>query len=182
MHSNTCDLYDQFGDQARVASPIFQDFGGQKSFTGRVTTIKCFEDNSRLKELVATPGKGGSSLWMGGSKRYALMGDMIAKEAMASGWEGVIIYGCVRDKAVLATLDIGIKALGTTPRKLVKNGEGQVDIPMSLAGIECRPGDQLFADEDGILVLGRISTLIGRNSFHSRPVIAGEIWRNVERA
>ena len=155
MHSNTCDLYDQFGDRARVAPPIFQDFGGRKSFTGRVTTIKCFEDNSRIKELVATPGKGRVLVVDGGgSERCALMGDMIAKEAMASGWEGVIIYGCVRDKAVLATLDIGIKALGTTPRKSVKNGEGQVDIPISLAGIECRPGDQLFADEDGILILG----------------------------
>jgi len=154
MHKTTCDLYDEFGDKARVASPIFQDFGGRKSFTGVVTTIKCFEDNSRLKELVATPGRGKVLVVDGGgSKRCALMGDMIAKEAIANEWEGVVIYGCIRDKSILATLDIGVKAIGAIPRKSMKRQEGQVDIPIALGDINCRSGDVLFADEDGILIL-----------------------------
>lgn len=150
----TCDLYDRFGDDARVLPPIFQDFGGRSIFSGRIVTVKCFEDNSRVKEILATSGADRVLVVEGGgSMRCALVGDMIAREAAANRWEGVIVFGCVRDRTALRALDIGIKALGATPRKSVRRNEGQTGIPVVIAGVPCNPGDVLFADEDGVLIL-----------------------------
>ena len=154
MSESTCDLYDRFEATARVADAVFRDFGARTRFSGAAVTVKCFEDNSRVKELLATPGKGKVLVVDGGgSLRAALMGDLIAQSAVKNGWEGVVIHGCVRDVGVLATLDLGIKALAAIPRKTVRNGEGQTNLPVTLAGIRVSPGDRLFADEDGILVL-----------------------------
>ncbi|MBP2291582.1 ribonuclease E activity regulator RraA [Azospirillum rugosum] len=151
---STCDLYDRFEKTARVADPVFRDFGARRKFAGEAVTIKCFEDNSRVKETLGTPGRGKVLVVDGGgSLRAALMGDLIAKDAVKNGWEGVVIHGCVRDAAVLATLDLGIKALAAIPRKTVRNGEGQRDLPVTIAGIRVSPGDLVFADEDGVLVL-----------------------------
>ncbi|MDQ2106030.1 ribonuclease E activity regulator RraA [Azospirillum isscasi] len=152
---STCDLYDRFEKTARVADPVFRDFGLRRKFSGAAVTVKCFEDNSRVKETLGTPGQGKVLVVDGGGGlRAALMGDLIAKDAVRNGWEGVVIHGCVRDAAVLATLDLGIKALAAIPRKTVRNGEGQKDLPVTLAGIRINPGDLVFADEDGVLVLG----------------------------
>lgn len=150
---NTCDLYDELGDQLRTLNPIFADFGGKASFHGKAVTVKCFEDNSRIKELVNTPGNNQVLVIDGGgSTRCALFGDMIAKEALENGWAGTIVFGCVRDKAMLRTIDIGIKALAATPRKSTKKGEGQVNIRIWMNGVACDPGDYVIADEDGILI------------------------------
>lgn len=151
---STCDLYDRFEATARVADPVFRDFGARTKFSGVAVTVKCFEDNSKVKELLATSGAGKVLVVDGGgSLRGALMGDLIAKSAVDNGWEGVVIHGCVRDAAVLATLDLGIKALAAIPRKTVRRGEGQTGLPVGVAGIRVEPGDLVFADADGVLVL-----------------------------
>lgn len=150
----TCDLYDRFEATARVADAVFRDFGGRARFSGAAVTVKCFEDNSRVKELLATPGAGKVLVVDGGgSTRMALMGDLIAKSAVDNGWAGVVIHAAVRDTAVLATLDLGVKALAATPRKSVRRGEGQTGIAVAVAGIRINPGDLVFADADGIVVL-----------------------------
>lgn len=150
----TCDLFDKFKDTIRYVLPGFQDFGGVKRFSGPVTTVKCFEDNSRVKELLATPGAGRVLVVDGaGSLRCALMGDMIAASAVKNGWAGVVIWGCVRDVAELATLPLGIKALAPTPRASTRRDQGLVDVPAELPGSTVNPGDVLFADEDGIVLL-----------------------------
>jgi regulator of ribonuclease activity A len=154
MGQATSDLYDQFGEQLRVLPPVFQDFGGRARFSGEVVTVRCFEDNSRVKELLSTPGRGKVLVVDGGgSLRCALLGDLIAGDAVSHGWEGVVIYGCVRDRAALRELALGVKALGATPRKSVRRGEGQTQIPIDLEGVACYPGEHLSADEDGIVLL-----------------------------
>ena len=149
----TCDLSDEHGDGVLVIAGL-RHFGGRRRFSGPVETVKCFEDNSRIKELANTPG-GGRVLVVdgGGSLRYALLGDIIGAEAVASGWAGVVIDGAVRDSATLATLDLGGMALGTTPRRSTRIGEGQSGLPVDVAGVRVVPGDVLYADEDGIVVL-----------------------------
>lgn len=154
MTSSTCDLSDQHGDAARIPAPVFRDFGGRRRFRGTAVTVKCFEDNSRVKELLATPGRGRVLVVDGGgSTRCALLGDMIGKDAVANGWEGVIVHGCVRDTGVLATLDIGIKAIAATPRRSTRRGEGVVGIAVDIAGALVSAGDSIVCDEDGIVVL-----------------------------
>ena len=150
----TCDLYDEHLDAARVPTISFLNLGGVSGFCGIAVTVKCFEDNSRIKELVATAGSGKVMVVDGGgSPRYALVGDVLAGEAQRNGWAGVIVYGCVRDKAALRDLNLGVMALGVTPRKSVRRGEGQVDIPIQLGDIWCHPGDLVYADDDGVLLL-----------------------------
>lgn len=156
LFDSTCDLYDRFLDEARTLAPLFRDFGGRKRFHGIVVTVKCFEDNSRIKELLATDGRGKVlAVDAGGSARCAVLGDMIAKDAVRNGWEGVIVHGYVRGSAALAELDIGVKALGVTPRKSVRRGEGVAHPRISFAGVHLDEGDMLYADEDGVIVLTR---------------------------
>ena len=154
MTESTCDLYDSFGTRARVLPPLFQDFGGRPRFDGVIATVRCHEDNSRIKEVLATPGRGKVLVVDGGgSQRCALMGDLIAKSAVDNGWEGVVIYGCIRDRVALRDLALGIKALAAIPRKSERRGEGQTQLPIEIAGVACRPGDRLVADEDGVIIL-----------------------------
>lgn len=150
----TCDLYDDYLDEARVPTVSFQSLGGRKQFCGTAVTIKCFEDNSRIKEMVSdAPGKGKVLVVDGGgSQRCALLGDTVAKMAVDNGWEGLVLYANVRDAEELRKLDIGVMALGTTPRKSVRRGEGQVDLPVQIGNVWCRPGDKVYADENGVLI------------------------------
>ncbi len=137
---------------------MLRHFGGRRRFAGAVETLECFEDNSRLRELMNTAGDGRVLVVdAGGSLRCALLGDTIAREAIAHDWIGIVIHGCVRDTAALARLELGVMALGSTPRRSAKNGEGRVGVPVELAGVPCSPGDVLVADEDGIVVIDAAS-------------------------
>lgn len=150
----TCDLYDHHEADARVIHAQFGDFGARTSFCGKAVTARCHEDNSVVKRLAAQPGRGKVMIVDGaGSLRCALLGDMIAQNAVDNGWEGIIILGAVRDRALLAAMDIGVKALGTTPRKSVRRDVGDIDIAIEMGGVLILPGDQIFADPDGVLIL-----------------------------
>ncbi len=151
---STCDIYDRFLDEVRVPWPIFRDFGGKRRFSGPIATVKCFEDNSRIRDQVATPGEGRVLVVdAGGSNRCAVMGDLVAGTAAKNGWAGILLFGFVRDVCALAEIEIGLKGLGSIPRKSVRRGEGTLDIPLNFAGVDFRPGDIVVSDEDGVIVL-----------------------------
>ncbi|WP_104102225.1 ribonuclease E activity regulator RraA [Arthrobacter sp. 08Y14] len=153
MEISTADLYDQHGESLASASLQFQDLGGRLSFTGPVRTIRCREDNGLVKSVLNSPGNGAVLVVDGaGSLNSALMGDMIAEAAVANGWAGVVINGPIRDRAAVAKLPLGVKALGSNPRKSAKDSVGEVDVPVEFGGVTFRPGAMLYADEDGILV------------------------------
>lgn len=153
MTFTTCDIYDEEGDALGVIGSEFSSFGGRKAFSGPAVTIKCFEDNTRIKEASLEPGEGRVLVIdAGGSCRVAVLGDMIARDAMDNGWAGIIVFGCIRDRAALAQMDIGVHAIGTTPRKSCKRGEGQRDLDIQIAGVWVSPGDTVYADVDGILI------------------------------
>jgi len=152
----TADLCDEFGDELEVCEPLFCDYGGKPRFAGPIATIKCFEDNSRVRELTAEPGQGRVLVIdAGGSRRRAVLGDMLAQRAVDNGWSGILVYGCVRDSVALGEMPLGVKALGTCPLKTDKRDEGQSQIPVRFAGVVFRPGHWLFADEDGVVVSAR---------------------------
>jgi regulator of ribonuclease activity A len=157
MHTTpmaTADLVDEHGDHLRVCDVQFTSYGAVQSFAGPVRTVSCREDNALLHELLRTPGEGCVAVVDGGaSLRTALLGDVMAGRARANGWAGVIVYGAVRDSAVLAGMEIGIQALGTNPRKSGKAGTGAVDVPVSFGGVTFTPGDILHADHDGVVLL-----------------------------
>jgi regulator of ribonuclease activity A len=148
----TADLCDDHGDKVQVCEPLFHAFGGRRAFHGPVSTVRCFEDNSRVKEAVESPG-GGRVLVVdgGGSRRHALLGDKLGFAAVNNGWAGIIIHGCIRDSDELGRMDLGIRALGTMPLRSEKRGEGERDVPVRFAGVTFRPGDHVYADADGII-------------------------------
>jgi regulator of ribonuclease activity A len=147
------DLCDEYFDRLQVCEPLFRDFGGKTRFCGEITTIKCFEDNSLVKQLVGTPGNGRVIVVDGGaSTRRALLGDLLAAEAAENGWQGLLIYGCVRDVEILRTIDLGVKAMNSIPVKTDKRGEGQQDVPLAFASVRAAPGNWLYADENGVVI------------------------------
>ncbi len=149
----TADLYDERGDELDSLALQFHDLGGRRAFDGAIRTVRCHRDNALVKELLATPGDGAVLVVDGGgSLESALVGDLIAASAVAHGWAGLIVHGAVRDREALAQLDLGIKALGSNPRKSAKAGIGEVDVPVTIAGVEFTPGRHVWADADGILV------------------------------
>lgn len=151
---SVADLCDEFETTAQVCELQWRDYGGRAAFSGRVRTVRCHEDNSLVKATLATPGEGCVLVVDGGGSLHrALVGDMLAADAVKNGWAGVVVNGAVRDTPVLATLDLGVKALGSNPMRSVKRGEGTVDVPVAFGGIIFTPGDQLHADPDGVILL-----------------------------
>ncbi len=149
----TADLYDERGDELQSVALQFQTIGGRARFSGKIRTVTCFEDNALLKSILSTPGDGAVLVIDGGgSLNSALMGDMIADLAVANGWSGAIINGAVRDRVAIGALDLGVKALGSNPRKSSKTGSGVSDAVVEIAGVVFTPGRTVYCDEDGILV------------------------------
>ena len=154
----TCDLCDAHKNDAanrfRVLPPLFKNFGGLQKFSGEVVTVKCFEDNSWVKAAVDSAGEGRVLVVDGGtSLRRALLGGNLGAAAAKNGWAGVVIDGCVRDVAELAQCSTGIRALAAMPLPTEKRGEGQRDVAVQIQGVWVHPGDWLYADEDGMVVM-----------------------------
>ncbi|MGI5270202.1 ribonuclease E activity regulator RraA [Nonomuraea sp. CA-218870] len=153
MTVSTADLYDERGDELDSCDLQLRQYGGRRAFHGRIATVRCHQDNALVKAALAEPGEGRVLVVDGGgSVRTALMGDVIAGSAVAGGWAGVVINGAVRDVAALRELDLGVKALGSNPRKSAKDGAGERDVPVSFGGVTFHPGAELWSDDDGILV------------------------------
>ena len=150
----TADLVDEIYPDVRSCDLQLQNYGGRTMFAGRITTVKCFQDNALLKSILSTPGDGGVLVVDGdGSLHTALVGDIIAGLAYDNGWSGVVVNGPVRDASTLRTIDVGIKALGTNPRKGTKTGAGDRDVEVTFGGVTFDPGDIAYCDEDGIVVV-----------------------------
>lgn len=146
-------LCDDHLEQLSICAPLFQDFGGRKTFSGQVVTLRCFEDNSLVRDLVAEDGCGKVLVIDGaGSVRRALLGDQLAEKALANGWEGVVINGAVRDVVTLGAMALGVKALAACPVKTEKRGLGERDVVVTIAGVIIHPGDVLYADPNGVAV------------------------------
>jgi regulator of ribonuclease activity A len=154
---STCDLCDvhkaDTDGSFRVLPPWFRHFGGRAKFCGPVSTVKCFEDNTLVKEAVDSPGQGRVLVVDGGgSLRRALVGGNLAGAAAKNGWAGVLVHGAVRDAAELAAADVGVAAMALIPMPTLKRNEGQRDVPVQIESTWVTPGDWLYADADGIVV------------------------------
>src|SRR5262249_35328867 len=150
---STADLVDEHSALVKSCETQFRQYGGRVRFHGQIRTVKSTEDNALVRQTLSTTGYGAVLVVDGAaSLRCAMVGDIIAGLGQQNGWAGIVVLGAVRDAVALATLDIGIKALGSNPWRASKNGTGQVDVPVSFGGVEFRPGHWLYSDEDGILV------------------------------
>lgn len=151
MKFRTTDLLDAHPELEACEAGLGH-YGGVRRFSGEVVTVRCFEDNSLVRELLKTAGRGRVLVIDGGgSRRCALVGDLLAASGQAQGWAGILVAGCVRDSAALAALPIGVMALGVQPRRSEKHGQGVQGVTLELLGARVRPGDLAYADEDGVV-------------------------------
>jgi regulator of ribonuclease activity A len=151
--ASTADLCDAHPQAVQVLVAPWRDYGGRHAFAGAISTVRAFEDNSRVREAVHEAGHGRVLLVDGGgSLQRALLGDLLAAKAVENRWAGVVVLGAIRDSAAIASLDLGVKALGTVPRKTERRGLGERDVVLDVGGVAVRPGQWLYADRDGVLV------------------------------
>ncbi len=147
------DLFDDYPEQLTLAEPVLNDYGKKLIFSGEIVTVSCFNDNSKVKELVATDGTGKVMVVDGkASTTNALLGDMLAEKAVENGWQAIVINGCIRDAGTIGTLDLAVKALGCNQIKTEKLGVGKVNIPISFAGINFIAGQYIYGDANGLAV------------------------------
>ncbi len=157
MTFKTPDLCDEheadIGRTLRIVAPMFKCYGKRAAFSGQIVTLKLFEDNSLVRTAFGEDGRGKVLVIDGGgSLRCALVGDQLAILAQKNGWEGVVVYGCIRDSGDINGIDIGVRALDTHPQKSIKKNVGDRDIAVTFGGVTFNPGEYLYADEDGVLV------------------------------
>lgn len=153
MSQATTDLSDTHGDLIRHCAPLFRDFGGHTSFSGQIVTLKAFEDNTKVRELLEMSGEGRVLVIdASGSLNCAMVGGNLGVLAEQNGWTGIVVNGCVRDTAELKDCNVGIKALAAHPKKTEKRGLGEVNVPVIFAGVTFAPDEWLYADGDGIIV------------------------------
>ncbi len=152
-HFKTADLCDEFSSQLQIVEPGFVSYGGNPVFYGPASTVKCFEDNSKVRQQLSTPGQGRVLMVdAGASKRCAMLGDLLAGFGVENGWAGIIMYGLIRDSIDIRSMPIGVMALGTHPKKSEKKNVGEIDININFPGATIKPGDWVYADHDGILI------------------------------
>jgi len=151
---STCDISDQLHPHVQYLDPIFKSYGGKTAFSGRIVTIKCFEDNSLVEEALKMNGKGCVLVVDAGeSLRCAMLGDKRASDAIKNEWEGVIVNGSIRDSVMINSMPIGIRALGVCPRKSIKKGNGKRNLTVDFSNVKFIPNHYLYADEDGVIVI-----------------------------
>lgn len=161
MDLHTADLLDAHEALRRdgalaVLAPMLHSYGGKEAFHGTISTLKLFEDNSLVRQAVARPGAGRVLVVDGGgSLRCALVGDQLAQLALANGWAGIVVYGCIRDSAAMRGMELGVLALATHPLRSEKKNAGETDVAVSFGGIRFIPGHHLYADPDGVIVADR---------------------------
>lgn len=156
MTFKTTDLCDTFSNELTVCKQEFQSYGQKRAFSGPISTVKVLEDNVLVKSALEIIPKGHVLVVDGGgSRNCALLGDRLAAIAVKRELAGIIVYGCVRDTADLANMDVGVLALGPNPLKSEKSGKGETDIAVTFGEVEWVPGNYVYADEDGVVVSER---------------------------
>ena len=154
MNETTCDISDKLHPDVQYLEPVYKIYGTKTSFSGRIVTVKCYEDNSLVEEALKANGK--ESVLVidaGGSMNCAMLGDKRAADAINNEWEGILVHGLIRDSVVINGMELGIRALGVCPLKSNKNGVGDSNLIVNFSGVIFTPGEYLYADEDGVIVV-----------------------------
>ena len=154
MNETTSDISDKLHPDVQYLEPVYKIYGAKTSFSGRIFTVKCFEDNSLVEEALKANGK--ESVLVidaGGSMNCAMLGDKRAADAINNEWEGILVHGLIRDSVAINGMELGIRALGVCPLKSIKNGVGESNLIVNFSGVIFTPGEYLYADEDGVIVV-----------------------------
>ena len=154
MNETTCDISDKLHPNVQYLAPVYKNYGSKTSFSGHIVTVKCYEDNSLVEVALKTNGKDSVLVIdAGGSMNCAMLGDKRAADAINNEWEGIIVYGLIRDSVAINGMELGIRALGVYPLKSIKKGVGDSNLIVNFSGVTFTPGEYLYADDDGVIVV-----------------------------
>ena len=154
MYYKTCDISDQFHPQVQYLEPKYLSYGAKENFSGKIVTVKCFEDNSLVREALSLSGRNSVLVVdAGASMNCAMLGDRLASMAISNQWEGILINGLIRDSEQINQMEIGVRALGVHPLKSVKRGIGETNLALNFSGVNFIPDEYLYADEDGVVIV-----------------------------
>ena len=154
MNETTCDISDKLHPNVQYLAPVYKNYGAKTSFSGHIVTVKCYEDNSLVEVALKTNGKDSVLVIdAGGSMNCAMLGDKRATDAIKNEWEGILVHGLIRDSVAINGMELGIRALGVYPLKSIKNGVGDSNLIVNFSGVTFTPGEYLYADEDGVIVV-----------------------------
>ena len=154
MNEATSDVSDKLHPDVQYLDPVYKNYGAKTSFSGHIVTVKCYEDNSLVEKALKTHGKGSVLVIdAGGSMNCAMLGDKRAADAIKNEWEGILVHGLIRDSATINGMEIGVRALGVCPLKSVKKGAGDSNLTVNFSGVTFTPGEYLYSDEDGVIVI-----------------------------
>ena len=154
MNETTSDVSDKLHPDVQYLDPVYKNYGAKTSFSGHIVTVKCYEDNSLVEKALKTHGKGSVLVIdAGGSMNCAMLGDKRAADAIKNEWEGILVHGLIRDSATINGMEIGVRALGACPLKSIKKGIGDSNLIVNFSGVTFTPGEYLYADEDGVIVI-----------------------------
>jgi len=160
MNDTTSDISDKLHPDVQYLEPVYKSYGAKTSFSGRIITIKCYEDNSLVEKALKTNGKDSVLVIdAGGSMNCAMLGDKRAADAIKNEWEGILVHGLIRDSATINKMEISIRALGVCPLKSIKKGAGDSNLTVNFSGVTFTPGEYLYADEDGVIVIKEKASL-----------------------
>ena len=154
MNKATSDVSDKLHPNVQYLEPVYKSYGAKTSFSGRIVTVKCYEDNSLVETALRTNGK--DSILVidaGGSMNCAMLGDKRATDAINNEWEGILVHGLIRDSATINRMEIGVRALGVCPLKSIKKGVCDSNLIVNFSGVTFNPGEYIYADEDGVIVV-----------------------------
>lgn len=153
MKDITPDICDKYQDKVTLLNLQLQNYGQKAAFFGEIVTVRCYHDNSKVREVLSQNGKGKVLVVDGhGSCQKALLGDQLAILAIENEWEGIVVFGAIRDVAQMSQMELGIQALGTSPFKTEKRGAGEVNVTLTMQNQMVQPKHYLYADWNGVLI------------------------------
>ena len=89
----------------------------------------------------------------GGDLNNAVVGGILSFYAAHIGVLGVVIDGAIRDVAEVRAREFPVYARGVTHRGPYKDGPGEINVPVSIAGMVVNPGDIVVGDDDGVVFI-----------------------------
>lgn len=151
MTGNVCDGMDRFGAMDYQIKPVDP---GMKC-VGTAITVKARPCDNLIVYKALEISQPGDVIVIGiynytASSTWGDLTSLIGKE---KGLAGMVTDGLVRDIFGIKEIGLPVFSRGSIPTSPFKDGPGEVNVPITCGGIFVRPGDIIFGDVDGVVVI-----------------------------
>jgi 4-hydroxy-4-methyl-2-oxoglutarate aldolase len=147
-------VYEAGGRNGLIDLDLHQVVPGSR-VAGPARTVRCGQDDNLMVHAVMAVAQPGDVLvlTMPEPAPVALVGDLLATQAMARGVAAILVDAAVRDVEELRALGLPIWARWVRVRGAAKSNPGELQVPITVGGATIRPGDVIVLDADGAVVV-----------------------------